>query len=214
MNRIVIIPIFIITLFLYLINNIINEKTIIIDNSKVYELNDYKDYYNNDDIVGIINIEGTEINDVIVKSSDNSYYLNHNINKDYDVKGSIFLDYRTDFNSKQINIYGHNSNYYLDLPFKDLEKYLDKSFYNNHKYINIWDGSNDYIYEIFSIQIVTKDFEHMNINPSDITNHINKISKSIYDTNVRVNINDNILVLQTCNYNPINSYIVIYSKRL
>lgn len=178
-----------------------------------YDLDYLKHYYNNNDIIGAIKIEGTKINNLIVKSTNNKYYLNHSLNKEYDERGSIFIDYRADLNSKQINIYGHNSNVF-ELPFKELEKYLDKEFYNSHKYVEIYDGSKKIYYEIFSVQIVTQNYEHMNIFPNDLQNHVNQLNESIYKTSAKATIDDDILVLQTCGYNPIGSLIIINSKKV
>lgn len=178
-----------------------------------YDLDYLRSYYNNNDIIGAIKIEGTKINNLIVKSTDNKYYLNHALNKEYDERASIFIDYRVDLNSKQINIYGHNSNVF-ELPFKELEKYLNKEFYNSHKYVEIYNGSKKIIYEIFSVQIVTQDYEHMNIFPNDLQNHVNQLNESIYETSTKATIDDEILVLQTCGYNPKGSLIIINSKKI
>ena len=64
----------------------------------------------NEDIIGWIQIEGTEISYPIVKGIDNSYYLNHTVQKTYNIAGSIFLDYRNerDFSDSKNIIYGHN----------------------------------------------------------------------------------------------------------
>ena len=182
------------------------------NNSKIYDLNYYKDYYLNEDIIGSLKINDTKIDTLLVKSNNNEYYLNHSINKEYDIKGSIFVDYRTNLNSKQINIYGHNSKEY-DLPFKELEKYKDKLFYDNHKMIEIWNGKEVINYEIFSVQIVANNSEHMNINGND-ENHLEKLSNSIYNTGIVASMVDQILILQTCNYNPKNAYILVIAKRV
>ena len=150
---------------------------------------------------------------MLVKSTNNEYYLNHSILKKEDKKGAIYVDYRTDLNSKQINIYGHNSKKY-NLKFNELEKYKDKQFYDKHKIIEIWDGNNIQKYKIFSIQIVNKNSQHINVNPTDRESHIKKLNSSIYETKLKANINDKILILQTCNYNPKNTYILIISKMI
>ena len=177
------------------------------------KLEEYREHYNNNDIVGSIKIDGTKIDSLLVKGKDNDYYLNHGVNGKYDEKGTIYVDYRTPLNSKQINIYGHNSWYY-DIPFRDLEKYFEKDFYNEHKYINLWTGISDVTYEIFSVQIVTNDYEHMIVEPKDFKLHIDKLSKSLYDTGVEVNEKDDILILQTCNFHPKDTYIVISAKKI
>ena len=183
------------------------------EKEEIKDLKYYKDYYNNDDIIGSLNIPNTNINTLLVQSTDNKYYLNHSLKKEYDIVGSIYVDYRTNLNSKQINIYGHNSNVY-DVMFKELEKYLDEDYYKNHKYIELWNGLDTNIYEIFSIQIVSEEYEHYEVNSSDWNAHINKLSKSIYKTEAKANIDDQILVIQTCLYNKENSYLIINSKKI
>ena len=178
-----------------------------------YDLDYFRNYYSNNDIIGSIKIDGTKINNLIVKTTNNKYYLNHSLKKEYDERGSIFLDYRTDLNSKQLNIYGHNSNVY-DLPFKELEKYLHQDFYNSHKYVEIWNGQEIIYYEIFSVQIVTNDYEHMNLFPNNLEPHLNKLNESIYDTGIKATKDDQILVLLTCSYNPKNSLIIVNSKKV
>lgn len=204
---IIILVIFLSYMFIY--NK--NDSQVKEDDSKIYDLNYYKDYYLNEDIIGSLKIKGTKIDTLLVKSNNNKYYLNHSINKEYDIKGSIFVDYRTNLNSKQINIYGHNSKEY-DLPFKELEKYKDKAFYDSHKIIEIWNGKEVINYEIFSVQIVADNSEHMNINFDE--KHLEKLSNSIYNTGVVASIVDQILVLQTCNYNPKNTYLLVIAKRV
>jgi len=178
-----------------------------------YDLEYCKKKYSNSDIIGRLKIEGTDIDTLLVKSTNNEYYLNHSINKEEDIKGSIFVDYRTNLNSNQINIYGHNSKEY-ELPFKELEKYKTKDFYEKHKIIELWNGSETYYYQIFSIQIIFSSDEHMNINPLDLEKHILSLNKSIYDTGISANKNDKILVLQTCNYSEKNSYLLVIAKKI
>ena len=52
---------------------------------------------------------------------------------------------------KQINIYGHNSRLY-DLPFKKLENFLDKEFFDNNQYLLFQHEKGRRIYEIAAIK--------------------------------------------------------------
>lgn len=200
------------------ISNEIKEELILLNESNIenkssYTLDYYKNYYSNDDIVGRLKIYDTKIDTLLVQGTNNDYYLNHTLEKKYSVRGSIFVDYRTNLNSKHINIYGHNSNVY-NLMFKELENYLDSKYYENHKYIELWNGVNTYIYEIFSIQIITSDYEHMDTNPIDWSKHISKLNNSIYDTKNSATIEDEILVIQTCIYKPNNSFLLLNAKKI
>lgn len=50
----------------------------------------------NEDTVGWINVNNTNINYPYVQNSDNSFYLNHSFDKSYNEAGWVFLDYRND----------------------------------------------------------------------------------------------------------------------
>ena len=177
------------------------------------DLDYYKNYYSNNDIVGTLKISGTKINTLLVQGSDNEYYLNHTISKKKSSVGSIYVDYRTNLDAKQINIYGHNSKA-VKLMFNELEKYRSKDFYESHKTIELYDGTKTSIYEIFSVQIVTDDYEHMDVVPQNRKSHLEKLSNGLYETGIITNEEDDVLVLQTCTYTPKNSFIIINAKKV
>ena len=176
---------------------IIDEKTV-----KDY-ISDLQTKFNNNDIKGILNVDGLDVSIPIVKGKDNDYYLKHAVTKKKSVIGSVFIDYRNNTNSRQINIYGHNSTKF-NPPFKVLEGYLDKDYYNEHKYFEFMVNDETRKYEIFSVIVANKDSseEHMQFSykkDSDWLKHFQRLQKkSKYKINVTVNKNDKIMVLQTC----------------
>lgn len=184
-------------------------------------INNLKNEYNNDDVVAILKID-EELEVPILQTSNNDYYLNHTIDNKESIYGAIFLDYRTDIDSKKLLIYGHSS-IKTDIPFNTLENYYDKEFYSNHKYINLTTKKGEKIYEIFSVYVETSDFSYMNINfinDVDYYKHINNLKdKSLYDTGIELKEDDEILILQTCsnhedykNYDK--KYLLIISRRI
>ena len=86
----------------------------------------------NQDIIGWVEIEGTNINFPVVQGTDNEYYMKHTYNKENSKDGSIFLDKNYDWNipSSNLLLYGHNNK--DGTMFQDLLKYKDKSFYKEH----------------------------------------------------------------------------------
>ena len=64
----------------------------------------------NEDIIGWIYSENTPINYPVVQSDDNEYYLRRLTNGEYNIAGSIFMDYRNSASLEDNNtiIYGHN----------------------------------------------------------------------------------------------------------
>ncbi len=172
----------------------------------------YRKKYNNEDIIGILVIEGLNINELVVKGVDNSYYLNHLVDGNVSVLGSIFMDYRSDVSSKQINIYGHNSRYY-DVVFKRLEKYLDKDFYKSNRHISLITVDDVFNYEIFSVN-VTDSENHLDFS-SSFNDRVKFLkTNSLYDTGVDVSDDDYLLVLQTCIYNRSGGLLVISAKKV
>lgn len=168
-----------------------------------------KEEYNNQDIIGRLEIPGL-LNVIITQSKDNEYYSNHNINKRKDIKGNEFLDYRNTPSDSQINIYGHNSSTY-DIPFRKLEKFLNKDFFNNNQYIIFQTDTVRRIYKIGSIKKTGSDYSHMDLNPSNKFEHITKLSSNAINARyVSYDENSNIIVLQTCvEKEPGNYYIIV-----
>lgn len=166
-------------------------------------INDLQVKFNNKDILGILNVDGLDVSIPLVKGSDNKYYLKHAVNKKKSVIGSVFVDYRHDAGSKQINIYGHNSTKF-DPPFKVLEGYLEKKYYEEHKYFELLIDNETRKYEIFSVIIANKEDseEHMQFDykkDSEWLKHYQRLKKrSKYKTEASISESDNIVVLQTC----------------
>lgn len=224
----------ILTFYIYKYNNtlkskIINSNTIEVNyeiNKIDYEeeLNKARNKYNNNDIVGILSNSDDTLNEIVMQSTDNDYYLEHTVYHESNWRGQTFLDYRNDINnSDKLIIYGHNSNYY-NLPFKVLENYYNKSYYDENKYLYLQTNLNKYKYEIFSVYVEVSDWDYYNkmkFNTKDeYYNHILKLkNKSMYDTNVLVNKDDKILIIQTCSNkkeysNYENKFLLIIAKRV
>lgn len=152
----------------------------------------------------------------IVQSKDNSYYLNHSIDQKIDPIGSPFLDYRNHWNDKKILIYGHNSKVTPTI-FHQLEGYLDPTFYKIHPKIIIEREKVQFTYQIFSILIVTEDYQHMKLNFSQESykKHLLWLKEnSIYNTAIEIDQEAEILILQTCYYKPEDSYLLIAAKKI
>ena len=180
------------------------------------------DKYNNKDIIGTLEIQGTDYKTVFTQSYDNNYYLRKNINKKYERGGTPFLDYRVNLNSKKLLIYGHNSKY-IDMPFKIIQNYDDENFYNSHKYIILNTKDETRKYEIFSVYVETSNWDYMKVDfksPKSYLKHINLLKdRSIYKTDVDLSEDDEILILQTCSTNKKykdykKKFLLVISRRV
>ena len=177
---------------------------------------------NNKDIVGYLTIPGTNISEPVLQSDDNEFYLSHGINKNKNIVGSVYLDYRVKINEGKKNlIYSHNSSS-LIVPFKELEKYYDEDFYKEHQFIFLEDTNSKQRYQIFSVFVETKDWSYMKVDFSneDFLSHIKTLKeKSWYDTGVTVEESDEVLILQTCSHHKKytkykNKYLLVIAKKV
>lgn len=201
-----------------------NDETIIEKINYEEIINNLKNDYNNDDIVGILFVENADFSEIIVQTTDNDYYLEHSLNKEYDWRGQGFLDYRVDINnSKKLLIYGHNASN-NDIPFKFFENYYDSNFLREHKYMYLQTDERVKKFEIFSVYVEVSDWSYFSkINFSseeEFYNHIlNLKNKSLYDTGVKIDKTDEILIIQTCSYHGDyisyeDKFLLIIGKRI
>ncbi len=159
----------------------------------------------NVDTVGWLTVNNTTVNYPVVQSTNNSYYLNHDFNKNSNSLGWIFMDYRNNPDELDQNtvIYGHNiSN--GRIMFGDLSKVLNESWYKNvnNQYITFNTIDGDKQWRIFSIYKIaaTNDYLYNTFDTQDdYLAFIEKMrSRSIYDFGVEVLPNSKIITLSTC----------------
>ena len=179
-----IIRIFLLIELLLFLLNICKVKTSYKENKEYLATISFTDSISlsNPDIVGSIKIAGSKY--ILVQGSDNDFYLHHDVNKQENEFGTIFLDYRCNlFTSDSCAIYGHSSNYY-ELPFNVIERYLDSSFWHSNKIIEI-----SYYNELLTYEVV------------GVVN-----SYSDY-------VGDNVLYLQTCQPSQTGVLLLVAIKR-
>ena len=173
----------------------------------------------NSDIVGYIEVDNTEVSYPVVKSSDNSYYLNHSFDGKKNEIGSIFLDYRNDLDnlSKNNIIYGHGR---LDnTMFGSLNNLLDSSNLDSKEsyYITLSTPNSIMTFKIFSVYTIPKEGYYIKTYFSSnkyFKEFLETIMKrSIYNFNTDVNTNDKILTLSTCKDN-FGKRVVVHAKLL
>ena len=171
----------------------------------------------NPDIVGFIEVDNTEVSYPIVKSNDNSYYLNHTYTKEKSEIGSIFLDYRNNLDNLSFNniIYGHGR---IDnTMFGSLNNLLDKKILNSKDshYIKISTEKKIMIFKIFSVYTIPKESYYIKTYFSSnkyFKEFLETIMKrSIYNFKVNLNTNDKILTLSTCKDN-FGKRVVVHAK--
>lgn len=207
-----------------------NENTEIINQTEeISKDNPYWDYIkmnlidvdftklkeNNSDVIGWIQVNGTNINYPFVQTNNNDYYLTHSFDKTYNDAGWVFMDFRnTSTQNKNTIIYAHSR---LDKTmFGTLKKILTNGWLNNKNnyIIKISTEEENTLWQVFSTYIIpnTNDYIKTSFSSDDeYYEFLNMIkNRSQYDFNTPINKDDNILTLSTC-YND-NKKTVVHAK--
>ncbi len=84
------------------------------------------------DAVAWLSCPGTEIDYPVVQSADNEYYLRRLPTGEWNMAGSLFVDYRhaADFSGPLTVVYGHNMK--NSSMFGTLERYRKQEWYDSH----------------------------------------------------------------------------------
>ncbi|MDE5539714.1 MAG: class B sortase, partial [Bacilli bacterium] len=171
----------------------------------------------NEEVIGELKVKNTNVDYPVVQGNDNDYYLKHNINKEKNQNGWIYLDYRNNAMHLDKNniIYGHNM-YYSGVMFGTLHKTTNKSWYTNKEnqiitYNTLYDNMH---FQIFSIYRVPKTSDYLKVffkDDADFLEFASMITKrSIYNFNVPIKPDDKILTLSTCSDNG-NKRLVVHA---
>ena len=183
-------------------------------------------YKINNDLIGWIKIENTNINYPVMQSKIKNYYLRKDFYKNYSSYGTPFIAEECEINkSDNIVIYGHHIR--GRKMFGDLESYKSKNFFEENKIVdfytlngNITDKKQYEIFAVFKTPVYTsnefKYYNYINFNSEDeFSEFINKCkSKAMYDTNINPKYNDKMITLSTCEYSQRNGRLVVIAKEI
>jgi sortase B len=162
----------------------------------------------NEESVAWIMVPNTKINYSVVQHKDNDFYLDHNLNKDYNTAGWIFGDYRCRFDILGYNtvIYGHNRR--DESMFGQLHKMLEPDRFKDKKnrYIYVTTPLKSYVFEVFSVYTTEPNNEY-NLAGFETSDAFNTYEKDISQKNTIKILDGNlisgskVLTLSTCSNN-------------
>lgn len=197
------------------------------DNGELRVLEQYKELYDmNNDMVGWVTIDGTEIDYPVMQTVyDEEYYIKRDFYKKDFSGGVPFLDCRCKLDERTTNvlIYGHNMK--NGSMFHDLLKYEDSDFYRDHRYIHFDTIYEQGLYEIvavFRTRVAYQDedtFRFYNFIEADsgldYTRYlINIRNLSLYDIEAEASDSDELITLTTCEYSVEDGRFVVVAKRV
>lgn len=174
-------------------------------------------YAENKDIYAWIYIPGTQVDYPILQSaSDDTYYLNHNIDGSYGKPGCIYTEKinSKDFTNYNTVLYGHNMK--NGEMFGCLHDYEDKTFFDENPYVYVYTEEKTYVYEIFAAYTATN--AHI-LNTNDFSTQegfadyldnvvYNKALTGNFRNDTRVTSDNRIITLSTCTSNSSKRWLV------
>lgn len=187
----------------------------------------------NKEIVGWINLKGTPIDYPVLlhKEDDQSYqyYLNHSVKQDYSDYGAIFVDYRSTEGTKSKNVILHGHNMLDGSMFHELVNYSsgfspDLDYYKKHAVISFNTPEGDSKWKIISVFKTSTLFSHGEFfnymqgkfnSDAEFMNFVYNVRiRSMFNTPVTVNENDQILTLSTCSYEYKSFRTVVVARKV
>lgn len=189
-------------------------------------LDDYAGLYaENNDTIGWLKIDGTEIDNVVMYAPDEiEKYLRHDFYGNSSTRGCLFVDEFCDImKSDNLIVYGHNMK--DGTMFGTLDRYADESFYKEHKYIQF-----DTIYEKHTYEVVAaiktsippagedcfRYYEYTGANDEEMfIEYMQFIDENkLYDTGIELELGDKLLTLSTCAYHTTDGRFVLVARQV
>ena len=152
----------------------------------------------NEDIIGWIKIENTNINYPILKDDDNLKYLKHSVDGEYNSNGSIFTLNNNPFQDNETVIHGHNMK--NGTMFSELGKYMKKQFLNEHSTFDIYTQKQNYKATVFSCYSIGVEAEENNLKLLNFKEEIEYYKKSSVFSVKDIGEIEKIIKLSTCSY--------------
>ena len=189
-------------------------------------LPEYETLYNkNKKLIGWLKIDDTNIDYPVMQTTDNTYYLDHNYNQEYDKNGSIFLDYNCSMYPRSTNmiVYGHHMK--SGNMFGNLQKYAKESYGKKHSIITfdtIYEKAQYQVMYVFRSQVYNEDdivfkyYQFIEANSeTEFNSYMQEMSAlSLYDTGVTAEFGDSLLTLSTCDSSQTDGRFVVVAKRI
>ena len=170
----------------------------------------------NDDVVGWIQVSGTNVNYPFVQGTDNKYYLTHQFDKKKNQAGWVFMDYRNskeEFDKNTI-LYGHGR---LDKTmFGSLRNVIKSNWYSNsaNHVVKLSTEYENTLWQVFSTYKIKTTTDYLQVsfsNDEEYADFLDMLSnRSVYDYKVPVTPKDKIITLSTCNNDT--EKIVLHAK--
>ena len=178
-------------------------------------------YEQNNDFVGWIQIDGTNINYPVMQTPDNpDYYLKHSFEKTWSDYGVPYLDEACVIGqSNNLVIYGHHMS--NGSMFCDLELYSDPAFCMDHPVIRFDTLTSFGEYEVIAVfryntnQETFRYDREVNMDEGRFSWFIEQVhTRELFSTGKDASFGDQLLTLSTCEYTYKNGRLVVVARKV
>ena len=176
---------------------------------KEYLTNKFSGLLNtNSDTIAYVYAPGTELDEPVVQTTDNSTYLDKRFDGGHEpYMGTVFMDTdnKKDFSDRLTWLFGHarGSKAGDHRMFNDVNYYSRQDYFDEHPYVVIETPERKYYYEAVAMIIVPEETAFYRTSFDDDKDFQTQLT-TIYETaevkkpNVKVSAKDKYLVLSTC----------------
>ena len=175
----------------------------------------------NQDFIGWISIDGTNINYPVMQTPTNpDYYLKHSFEKTWSDYGVPYIEESCIMGiSNNIVIYGHHMK--DGSMFAGLCNYTDEAFWRDHPVIHFDTLSSLGEYEIvavFKFNTSKEQFKYnecVTMNEAEFNEFMENVhARQLYDTGIDAEYGDQLITLSTCEYTYKNGRFVVVAKKV
>lgn len=162
------------------------------------------------DTAAWLQIPGSPVDYPVMIGRDNRFYLNHLPDGNKNALGSLFFDFRSNENSQNLIIYGHNGP--NGTMFGPLKQYESQEFFSEHNTLTLVTSDWLYTCPVFSVRRTAADSNAYTLEFADkaaLTEYINQAAaESLYPIHVDLSNTARVLTLSTCTNWPNQRFIV------
>lgn len=154
----------------------------------------------NSHIIGWLSLENSRLNNPVLQTDNNEFYLTHNYLDEKSRGGSIFMDFRNDgMEGRNTIFYGHvlrNGS-----MFGQLANFANQQYANEHPVFYYETNEVKYALQVFAAYETTTDFYYIETQFTDETfgQFLSEVQgRSAISMPVDVSVQDHIVTLSTC----------------
>ncbi len=180
----------------------------------------------NPDVVGWIAIDGTPVDFPVTQTTDNTYYLSHDLDRQYDPEGIPFADYECDAGQRDhLIIYGHNMGKGQTARFSSLQNYRHPDYYTRHPVIQLDTPEGSALYKIAAVYALSarpEDGDYFDFNrhvefadEADRQRYLDEVAvRSFYTAGEPPRPGERLLSLCICTYEMEDARLIVMARPL